>query len=104
MSLADYPLQFEDVPFHKPERVGRTLQKMSKQNNTSAPEVKASKAKYNKTRGEHFKDILIAVLVAGIIAFIGGMQFQSHQQKAIETAMKSVTPTASAQAPAEAKK
>lgn len=62
---------------------------------------KAPKAKYTKTRGEHIKDVIIAVLVASIVAFIGGMTFQSKQQHAIEAAVQAVTPTAQAQAPAK---
>lgn len=97
-SLSDYPLEFlDDMPLRKPARVGRTLTKMSKSTNT--PEaVKTPKAKYSKTRGEHFKDLVIAVLVAGIIAFVCGMQFQSKQQDAIETAVKGAH-TVQAQAP-----
>ncbi len=62
--------------------------------------VKEAPAEYAKTRGEHNKDIVIALLVAGIIAFVGGMTFQSKQQSAIDTAVKAITPSVSAQAPA----
>lgn len=62
-------------------------------------EVKTSK-KYAKTRGEHYKDIVIAILVASIIAFIGGMHFSNQQNGKIANAVKAVTPTVSAQAPA----
>lgn len=96
-SLSEYPIEYiDDMPLINPNRVGRTFKKMSKSN--KAAEVQEPKA-YNKTKGEHFKDIVIAVLVAGIIAFIGGMVFQGKQQSAIETAVKAVTPTAEAQAP-----
>ena len=67
---------------------------------TAQPEVKAPKAKYSKTRGEHFKDIVIAMLITGIITFIGGVQFQVNQQKAIDTAVKG----AQTVAPSEVKK
>lgn len=97
-SLAEYPLQFEDMPLRKPQRVGRTFTKMSNKS-TATPEAKAQKAKYAKTRGEHFKDMLITALVVGIIAFIGGMTFQNSQQGAINTAVKAVTPSVSAQTP-----
>ena len=79
-------MDYIETPIN-PIRVGRTLTKMSKQT-TTQPEVKAPKAKYSKTRGEHFKDIVIAVLITGIIAFVGGMVFQGKQQQAIETAVK----------------
>lgn len=79
-------MEYIETPIN-PTRVGRTFTKMSKQTATQ-PEVKAPKAKYSKTRGEHFKDIVIAVLITGIIAFVGGMVFQGKQQQAIETAVK----------------
>lgn len=65
---------------------------------TKTPEItKAPKPKYSKTLGEHVKDIVIAVLITAIVAFIGGMMFQNKQQHAIETAVKAVTPIAQAQ-------
>ena len=79
-------MDYIETPIN-PIRVGRTFKKMSNKS-TVAPEVKAPKAKYAKTRGEHFKDIVIAVLITGIIAFVGGMVFQGKQQQAIETAVK----------------
>ena len=78
-------MDYIETPIN-PYRVGRTFKKMSQKQPT--PEVKAPKAKYSKTRGEHFKDIVIAVLITGIIAFVGGMVFQGKQQQAIETAVK----------------
>lgn len=96
-SLSDYPLDFiDDMPLINPKRVGRTF-KMSQPKSTQ-PEVKAAK-KYAKTRGEHFKDLVITALIVGIVAFIGGAVFQSKQQSAIDTAVKAVTPSVSAQAP-----
>ena len=70
---------------------------MSKTNQTAEP--KAAK-KYAKTRGEHYKDIVITILVTAIIAFICGAVFQSKQQNAINTAVKAVTPTAATAAEA----
>lgn len=98
-SLENYPVEFiDDMPLKiNREAVGRTFKKMSK-STTTTPEVKASK-KYAKTRGEHSKDLIIAILVSGIIAFIGGMTFQARQQSAIDTAVKSVAPVVSAEAP-----
>lgn len=79
-------MEYIETPIN-PHRVGRTFKKMSQSKST--PEApKAPKAKYSKTRGEHFKDIVIAVLITGIIAFVGGMVFQGKQQQAIETAVK----------------
>ena len=83
-------------PLTKTAKRGGKGQKMPKRTNTT-PEVKTGK-KYAKTRGEHFKDIVIAVLVTAIVAFICGAVFQSKQQNAINTAVKAVTPSASAEA------
>ena len=98
-SLTDYPLQFEDMPLKLSKTAGRISHKMSQPKNNQ-PEVKAPKAKYSKTRGEHFKDIVITALIVGIIAFIGGMTFQGKQQDAINTAVKG----AQTVAPTEVKK
>ena len=87
-SLLDYPLEFEDMPLKLIRSAGRTFTKMSNKPTTQPEVTKAPKAKYSKTRGEHFKDIVIAVLITGIIAFVGGMVFQGKQQQAIETAVK----------------
>lgn len=67
---------------------------MSKSTNT--PETKPVK-KYAKTRGEHYKDIVIAILVTGIIAFVGGAQFQAKQHDAVNAAVEAITPTAHAE-------
>lgn len=91
-------MDYIETPIN-PNRGGRISTKMSKPNNNQ-PEVKAPKAKYSKTRGEHIKDVVIAMLVTGIIAFIGGVQFQANQQKAIDTAVKG----AQTIAPSEVKK
>jgi hypothetical protein len=92
-------MEFIETPIN-PHRVGKAYLKMSQTKSTVAtPEVKAPKAKYNKTRGEHFKDIVIAMLITGIIAFIGGMTFQTKQQHAIEAAVQAIAPTAHAEAP-----
>lgn len=80
-------MEYIETPIN-PHRVGRTFNKMSQTKSTQPEAVKAPKAKYSKTRGEHFKDIVIAVLITGIIAFVGGMVFQGKQQQAIETAVK----------------
>lgn len=91
----------DDIPFIQtpigPYRVGKAFLKMSQTKPTTqdTPTVNV----YGKTRGEHRKDIIIAVLVTGIIAFVGGMMFQGNQQHAIDTAVKSATPVAATNAP-----
>lgn len=74
-------------------RKGGKGSKMSK--NTKPVEAKAKI--YNKSRGEHFKDIVIAMLVTGIIAFIAGAQFQAKQNDAVNAAVQAIAPTAHAE-------
>lgn len=52
---------------------------------------------YNKTRTEHIKDIVIAVLVAGILAFVAGAVFANSNNTKIQEAVSAVTPTVSAE-------
>lgn len=88
-----YGTPYQATPI-KPVRVGRV--KMTKTTNT--PEVTKPAKKYNKTRGEHYKDILIAMLITGIIAFVCGMHFSNQQNSRISAAVKAVAaPSASAQ-------
>lgn len=87
-------MEYIETPI-TPNRVGRTFTKMSKESTQPAP----VKAKYAKTKGEHNKDLIIAILIAGIIAFIGGMTFQARQQDAITSAVKSAQTVAPAEAP-----
>lgn len=94
LALADYKLEFEDIP--PITRKGGKDSKMSK--NSKPAETVEAKA-YNKTRGEHIKDVIIAVLVAGIIAFIGGVSFAKNNQAEIDRAVSAVQPTAQVQEP-----
>lgn len=78
---------------------------MTKSTTTEAP--KASNKKRVATRGEHAKDIIIAVLITAVIAFIGGMVFANQQsaevKNAVAHAQQAVTPKAEA-VPAPASK
>ena len=67
---------------------------MSKTTNT--PDAKPAK-KYAKTRGEHAKDIIIAILVTGIVAFVGGVYFANQHNAEIARAVSAVQPTAHAE-------
>ena len=88
--LDGYSLKYEDMPKKKYNLINKGGSKMSK-------EVKQAKvSKYSKTRAEHYKDIVIAVLVTGIIAFLAGATMQSKQQTAVIDAVQALTPTASA--------
>lgn len=81
-----------ELPTTKTRKGGKG-QKMPK---TTASEPKSSK-KYAKTRGEHFKDIVIAILITSIIAFVGGMQFAEGNQAEIDRAVKAAQPTVQAE-------
>lgn len=74
---------------------------MTKTISTEAP--KASSKKRIATRGEHAKDIIIAVLVTAVIAFIGGMHFQNAQNQqvknAVSAAQAAIQPKAEAATP-----
>lgn len=75
--------------------VGRP--EMTKSTITEQP--KAAR-KYAKTRGEHYKDMVIVALIAGLIAFVGGMHFSNQQHSQVANAVKNaVAPSVSAQAP-----
>lgn len=90
-------MEYIETPIN-PYRVGRTFTKMSNKP-TTQPEVKAPKAKYSKTRGEHIKDVIIAMLVTGIIAFSAGIWFNEGKHKEIETAVKGAQTAAPVEAP-----
>lgn len=69
----------------KPLRVGKDIKPMSQPKSTNKAEAPAKS--YNKTRGEHFKDLIIVALVVAIAAFIGGMQFSNKQQAEVRNAV-----------------
>lgn len=93
-------MEFIETPIQKinTRKGGKDIVKMSKQKTNDTP-VKV----YQKTRGEHVKDVMIAILVAGIIAFIAGMHFANKQNAKVSEAVNAVTLTQSAEA-APAKK
>ena len=87
---------FIETPI-KPVRVGRVTPMTNK--NITPEASKAPKAKYNKTRGEHIKDILIAVLIVGVVAFIGGAHYADSKNAEMQNAVKNAQTTAQAVAP-----
>lgn len=94
--LDSYQLQYEEMPFIKPlfKRVGKDS-KMSKSNQSK---VEAPVKSYNKTRGEHFKDMVIVALVVGIIAFGLGFKFNADRNSEMQSAVKAAqTATVSAE-------
>lgn len=87
--LDDFQMQYEDMPLHK--LIPRKGGKVSKMTKNTSTEPKATKAKYSKTRGEHVKDILIAVLITGVIAFVGGMHFENSRNAEMQNAVSAAT-------------
>jgi len=89
----NYHLELEDRPLkiskHTLLKGGKDIFKMSK-SKTNEP---VAPAVYNKSKGEHTKDIIIAILVAGVISFIGGMYFANHQNDQIKQAVSTATAT-----------
>lgn len=85
MTLDDYQLEYEDQPLSKLRitRKGGKDMKMSKAAKTNESPAKV----YAKTRGEHFKDMVIVALVVSIIGFVGGMQFQKSHDTEVRNAM-----------------
>lgn len=82
-ALDAYKLEFEDI--NPITRKGGKDSKMSKAKQT----VEAPVAKnYNKTRGEHFKDLVIVALVVGIIAFGLGFKFNADRNTEMQSAVK----------------
>lgn len=85
--------QLEDTKIALDERVnpkiktpkGRKDSKMSNKDElqTLPPMVMRGK-KYQKSRGEHFKDVVIAILITAIIAFVAGANYASKQQSKVD--------------------
>ncbi len=76
-------------------RKGGKVSKMTKQ--PIVIEAKPVK-RYSKTRGEHLKDIVIAVLVSAVIAFVAGSYFANKRNSEMQSAVKAAS-TPVAQAP-----
>jgi hypothetical protein len=85
-SLEAYKLHYEDIT--PSARKGGKDSKMSKSNKP----VEATPAKtYNKTKGEHFKDMVIVALVVGIIAFGLGFKFNADRNAEMQSAVRQAT-------------
>lgn len=77
-----------ELPTKKKNRSsGGKGQKMPKLTST---EPKSSK-KYAKTRGEHYKDIVIAILVTAVVAFVAGSVYANGQHRATAEAVQQAT-------------
>lgn len=87
-----YQLQYEAMPskkYHlrKDKEVGK---------NESVAKVRKV---YEKSRTEHIKDIVIAVLIVGVVSFMLGVHYADSQhsstQKAVQAAVNAKTVTSS---------
>lgn len=88
-------MEYIETPVKKLNtRKGGKDNKMSK--TVSEPKIAKS---YKKTRGEHFKDIVIAVLVTAVVAFVAGNAHADRQHKATAQAVQQAT--AQAETPAK---
>lgn len=86
-TLEAYQLHYEDITPSTRNSGGKDS-KMSKSNKS----VEATPAKtYNKTKGEHFKDMVIVALVVGIIAFGLGFKFNADRNAEMQSAVKQAT-------------
>ena len=85
MSLDTFTLNYEELPTKKYKLTNRG-KKMSKVTNTTE-----TAKTYNKTRGEHFKDIIIAILITGVIAFVLGVRYANNQAATTATAIQAAT-------------
>lgn len=97
-TLAEHKLQYEDLP-RKNNYNKKTAKAVGRTEMSKVPEAVKQAKSYKKTRGEHFKDIVITVLVTSIVAFVAGSMFANKQQARIDRAVQAVTPTANAEAP-----
>lgn len=81
MSIA-YTLRYEDMT--KKYNVSKGVGNMS--NKQEVPMAKTRKV-YEKSRTEHIKDIVIAVLITAVIAFVCGVHYANSQREATDTAV-----------------
>lgn len=90
--LDSHKMQYEDMaPRKLKTRKGGKGSKMSKNNKTEVASKAAPVKKNQKSRAEHAKDILIAVLITSAVAFISGMHFANQHQADINKAVSAAT-------------
>ena len=86
MSVLDrFNLHYEDI---KPKKKILNNLIIKRWRKMSSKEVKKV---YSKTRGEHIKDIIIAVLITGVITFVLGVRYANNQAATTETAIQAAT-------------
>ena len=82
--LDSFKLNYEELPKRKYKLTDR-IKKMGKVKNNEQTKS------YSKSRGEHFKDIIIAVLITGVIAFVFGARYANNQAATTATAIQAAT-------------
>lgn len=100
-ALEEYPLFYEDMKFRIGQKATIKIKtRKGGKDNKMSKEVKTAKTRksYNKSRGEHVKDIVIAMLVTAIIAFTLGIRYAQAQQAQVDNAISEVTATMTAEA------
>jgi len=90
-ALDKLALNFEELPEQKRKIIKIGGLKMPKTTNNT--EVKQAKTRrvYEKTRGEHIKDVIIAILVTGVITFMLGVRYANNQAATTATAIQAAT-------------
>lgn len=95
-TLEEHKLHYEDLPPKKYKfKKGQTAKKGAKMSKEATPK---KVTKYNKSRGEHAKDLIIAVLVSSIIAFVVGMTFANKQNSQVTEAVQAAETAMTAEA------
>lgn len=77
-----WQLNYEAMPAKK-YKIIEGVETMSKKEEVPVAKV------YEKSRTEHFKDIVIAVLVTAVVCFVGGVSYANAQHNATETKVQS---------------
>lgn len=87
-ALDKLALNFEELPEQKRKIIKIGGLKMPKTTNNQ--EVKQAKIRrvYEKTRGEHIKDVIIAVLITGVIVFVLGVRYANNQNVQLTSAVQ----------------
>lgn len=87
-ALDKLALNFEELPEQKRKIIKIGGLKMPKTTNNQ--EVKQAKIRrvYEKTRGEHIKDVIIAVLITGVMAFVLGARYANNQNAQLTSAVQ----------------
>lgn len=84
-ALDKLTLNFEELPKQKRKLTKIGGHKMPK--NTEVKQAKTRKV-YEKTRGEHIKDVIIAVLITGVVAFVLGVRYANNQNAQLTNAVQ----------------